>query len=532
MTSNPGRRPLQMRGSRAWHAAWPAAVPLTISYPRVPAWWLLERSAASFPTRVAVRELGTGGAGRVTTYEALYRAIRGAAAGLQGLGAGRATRVGLVLPNSRALIVGYYATWLAGGIAVPANPAAREPELEVQLRDADVTLVIGEANSAASTITRKLGGTFVDADAFACLAAQAPTPSPPTTAPDDIAVLLYTGGTTGTPKGVALTHQNVVTNTIQFAEWYGFVPGDETCISALPMFHSGGMSGAMNVPLSAGATLLTFPRFDAAAVARAVTEHRATRLFGVPAMYIALLRNEEGRRADYAFLRACRTNAAPLPSTVKTAFDELVGREVLIEGYGLTEASPLTHANPITGARLNSIGIPLPDTDARVVDLTTRQDCPIGQPGELVIRGPQVMSGYWRRPDDTPAAFEDGWLRSGDVAVMDRDGYFSIVSRTKDVINTAGFKVWPREVEEVLYGHPAVHMAVVVGVPDSYRGEAVKAWVVLREEYQARITEGDLRRYCRERLTPYKVPRVVELRAELPMTASGKVLRAELHDRR
>jgi long-chain acyl-CoA synthetase len=529
MTTEPGHRHLQ-RGSRAWHAAWPSTVPLSISYPHVPAWWLLDRSAASFPRRAAICELvdGTGGEARTTTYEALYRAARGAAAGLRALGVNRGTRVAVVLPNSRALIIGYFATWLAGGVTVPANPAARERELEVQLGDAAVALVIGEAASAVETVARRLGTAFLDTDAFERLTTQSPMATPPNE-PNDIAVLLYTGGTTGAPKGVALTHANLVTNTIQFAEWYGFAAGEETCIAALPLFHSGGMSGAMNVPLYAGATLLTFPRFDAAAVARAVTEHRATRLFGVPAMYIALLRSDEGRRADYSFLRACRTNAAPLPAAVKLAFDELVGREVLIEGYGLTEASPLTHANPITGARVGSIGIPLPDTDARVVDLDTRKDCPPGEPGELLIRGPQVMAGYWRRPAETAAAFENGWLRSGDVAVIDRDGYFSIVSRTKEMINTAGFKVWPREVEDVLYSHPGVRMAAVAGVPDGYRGEVVKAWIVLKEEYHARITGGDVRRYCRERLTPYKVPRVVEFCGELPMTASGKILRRELH---
>jgi long-chain acyl-CoA synthetase len=530
MTIDPGCRPLYTRGSRAWHAAWPSAVPLTIGYPHVPAWWLLERSAASFPTRAAVREFaeGTGRETRTTTYEALYRAARGAAAGLPPLGVNRGTRVAVVLPNSRALIIAYYATWLAGAITVPANPAARERELELQLRDADVALVIGQAGSAVEAVARQLETGFLDTEAFERLTTLSPIATPPNE-PDDIAVLLYTGGTTGTPKGVALTHDNLVTNTIQFAEWYGFAAGEETCIAALPMFHSGGMSGAMNVPLYAGATLLTFSRFDAAAVARAVTEHRATRLFGVPAMYIALLRNDDGRRADYSFLRACRTNAAPLPRAVKLAFDELVGREVLIEGYGLTEASPLTHANPIAAARLGSVGIPLPDTDARVVDLETRKECPTGEPGELLIRGPQVMRGYWRRPGETAAAFEDGWLRTGDVAVIDGDGYFSIVSRTKEMINTAGFKVWPREVEDVLYSHPGVRLAAVAGVPDSYRGEVVKAWIVLKEEYHARITEGDVRRYCRERLTPYKVPRLVEFCADLPMTASGKILRRELH---
>jgi long-chain acyl-CoA synthetase len=486
----------------------------------------------SFGGRLAIREVDqtTGSTERTATYEALYRAARGTAAGLRALGVTRGSRVGFVLPNSHALIVGYYSTWLAGGVVVPANPAAREPELEVHLVDADVGLVIGEAGGAAEAVARRLRCHFLETHAFERLEALPPIATP-LAEPDDLAVLLYTGGTTGAPKGVMLTHYNLVVNTIQFAEWYAFIPGDETCIATLPMFHSGGMSGAMNVPLYAGATLLVFRRFDATAVARAVTRHKATRLFGVPAMYIALLRNDEGRRADYALLRACRTNAAPLPPTVKRAFDQLVGREVLIEGYGLTEASPLTHANPITGARLGSIGIPLPDTDARIVDLETREECPTGKPGELLIRGPQVMSGYWRRPAETAAALENDWLRTGDVATMDSDGYFTIVSRTHDVINTAGFKVWPREVEEALFSHPAVRMAAVIGVPDGYRGEAVKAYVVLKEEHRTQVTEGELRRYCRERLTPYKVPRIVEFRTELPMTVTGKVLRHELHDR-
>jgi long-chain acyl-CoA synthetase len=284
------------------------------------------------------------------------------------------------------------------------------------------------------------------------------------------------------------------------------------------------------VPLSAGATLLVFRRFGAAAVARAVGRYRATRLFGVPTMFIALLEDGEGRRADYASLRACRTNAAPLPPSVKEAFDALVGREVLVEGYGLTETSPLTHANPVGRAKPGSIGVPLPDTDARIVDLDTGADVAPGASGELLIRGPQVMRGYWRRPEETAQAIREGWFRTGDVAVMDGEGYFAVVDRKKDMINTAGFKVWPREVEETVYAHPAVKHVVVVGVPDGYRGEVVKAFVVLKEGYRERCTEAELVEFCRARLTTYKVPRAIELRAELPVTTTGKVLRRLLRD--
>jgi long-chain acyl-CoA synthetase len=295
------------------------------------------------------------------------------------------------------------------------------------------------------------------------------------------------------------------------------------------MSHSGGMSGAMNVPLYAGATLLVFARFSAPAVARAVTAHRVTRLFGVPTMFIALLADAEGRRADYSALRACRTNAAPLPPSVKAAFDGLVGREVLVEGYGLTETSPLTHANPIERPRPGSIGLPLPDTDARLVD-EAGLDVAAGGTGELLIRGPQVMLGYWNRAEETARALDGGWLRTGDVARMDPDGYFAIVDRRKDQINTAGFKVWPREVEETLYAHPAVRLAAVVGMADDYRGEAVTAFVVLEDGQRGRVGEAELVAFCRERLSGYKVPRRVEFRDSLPISAAGKVLRRALRE--
>ena len=306
---------------------------------------------------------------------------------------------------------------------------------------------------------------------------------------------------------------------------------DEICIGAIPMFHSGGMSGVMNVPLYSGATILAFRRFQPETVSRAVADYRATRLFGVPTMFIALLNNDEARGADYGSLRACRTNAAPLPVRVKTAFDELVGREVLIEGYGLTETSPLTHANPPHRAKPGSIGIPLPDTQARVIHLKTGADLPADEAGELVIRGPQVMKAYRNRPDETARTMDGGWLHTGDVARMDNEGYFAIVDRLKDQINTAGFKIWPREVEEVLYTHPSVRQAVVYGKPDDYRGEIVKACVVTKGKRKSGVSEADIVAFCGERLTGYKVPREVEFRDDLPITATGKVLRRLLREK-
>ena len=520
------------QAARPWHDAWPAHVPRVLDYPPDPAWWILARNLPRHAGRVAIREVDpeTLGERRSLTYEALFAAARGVAAGLREHGVGPGTRVGLCLPNGIPLVLGYYATWLAGGAVVPVNPLAHPGETEQQLADAGVALVVAAPGSAGHAVGGRLGLTVVDPDALRAMEARPPVPRPAAPDGDELAVLLYTGGTTGSPKGAMLTHRNIVANTVQFAEWYAFAPGDEVSLCAIPMYHSGGMSGVMNVPLYAGATLVVLPRFHAASVARAVGRYRVTRLFGVPTMFIALLNDPDGRGADYGALRACRTNAAPLPPAVKAAFDALVGREVLVEGYGLTETSPLTHANPLHRPKPGSIGIPLPDTDARIVDLETGSDVPAGGTGELLVRGPQLMRGYWNRPAETARAMDGGWFHTGDVAAMDADGYFRIVDRKKDLINTAGFKVWPREVEEVLYGHPAVRLAAVVGVADAYRGEAVKAYVVLKDEHRGRVAEAELIEFCRARLTPYKAPRVVEFRPELPITTTGKLLRRLLRD--
>ena len=324
---------------------------------------------------------------------------------------------------SPSLITSFYGAWLAGATVVPINPMAKGSEFRQQLGAAAASLLIAtsDAGVTAAAVAGQMGIPCVLSADAGSPAAGGAIPYEELLAEDgrrlkaasidpreDVAVLLYTGGTTGTPKGAMLTHRNIVANTVQFAEWYAFEPGAETCIGVLPIFHSGGMSGTMNIPLYAGATLLVLSRFRPASVARAVERHRATRLFGVPTMFIALLNHEESRRADYSSLRACRTNAAPLPPSVKAAFDALVGHEVSVEGYGLTETSPLTHANLIYKAKPGSIVIPIADTDAKLVDLEMGTDLPVSKPGELVIRGPQVMKGHWNRPEETAAAMAGG----------------------------------------------------------------------------------------------------------------------------
>ncbi len=535
--------------ARPWHRVWPSHLPFSLTYPSVPAWWLLERNLGRFPHRVALRVLDheTGAELGALTYEALWSSVRAVAAGFKRLGVGKGDRVALWLWNGPELIISFYATWFLGATAVPLNPALTERELAGQAADAAARLLVSSAAGApvAEAVVFRLGVPLVVAGgstgthpagslSFDDLLQERgrEVSAVPVDPAEDLAVLLYTGGTTGTPKGAMLTHRNLVANTIQFAEWYAFEPGGETCIGVLPMFHSGGMSGVMNVPIYAGSTVLVFRRFNPVTVARTVERYRATRLLGVPTMFSALLNHEESRRADYSSLRACRTNAAPLPASVKAAFDELVGHEVLIEGYGLTETSPLTHANPLNRAKPGSIGIPLPDTDAKGIDSETGADVSVGEVGELVIRGPQVMKGYWNRPDETARAMAGGWFHTGDVARMDAEGYFVIVDRMKDQINTAGFKVWPREVEEVLCTHPAVRQVVVVGQQDAYRGEVVRACVVLKEEHQGRLSEAEIVAFCKQRLAGFKVPRIVEFHEELPMSAAGKLLRRLLRSER
>mgnify|MGYP001961239144 FL=1 len=534
-------------GTPPWRHAWPAHLPATLDYPDVPAWWLLQRNLERFSERSAlcIIDHESGTETRNITYRELWRSVQALAGGLRELGIGQGGHVALALGNCAELVMGYHAAWLLGATVVPINPALTEGEATSLLADAEADILLATYARAevADKVAANLGIQLVLADEseaapqagaltlaeLLAFSGEEITPCPLDPA-EDVAVLLYTGGTTGQPKGAMLSHRNIVANTMQFAEWYAFETGAETCIGALPMFHSGGMSGALNVPLYAGATILLFQHFRPGVIARTVEHYGATRLFGVPTMFIALLNDETAQAADYSSLRACRTSAAPLPASVKAAFDELVGREVLIEGYGLTETSPLTHANPPHRAKPGSIGIPLRDTDAKIVDPDTGTDLMAGEAGELVIRGPQVMKAYWKRPEETAMAMAGGWFHTGDIALMDAEGYFTIVDRKKDLINSAGYKVWPREVEEVIYAHPAVQLAAVTGKPDDYWGEVVKAFVVLKESHRGLVAEGDIITFCKQRMVGYKVPRAVEFREELPLSATGKMFRRLLKE--
>jgi long-chain acyl-CoA synthetase len=346
--------------------------------------------------------------------------------------------------------------------------------------------------------------------------------------PAGVAVLLYTGGTTGIPKGAMLTHRNLVSNVLQARSWFTQLhPGTDTAVAVIPFFHSYGMTSAMNFSVSSGTRLALLPRFQVEMTLKAIARYRPKVFPGVPTIYTAIINHPDIARYDLRSIAACISGAAALPVEVQSRFEAITGGR-LVEGYGLTEASPVTHANPIFGTRkVGSIGIPFPDTDARIVDLeggmTTRG---VGEVGELIIRGPQVMQGYWNRPDETARVLRGGWLYTGDMARMDEDGYFYIVDRKKEMIITGGLNVFPREVEEALYAHPAVHEAAAIGIPDKYKGEVVKAFVVLKPGGQATATE--IIEHCKKFLAPFKVPRDVAFREQLPKSLVGKILRRVL----
>ncbi len=534
-------------------------MPHHVDYPTRPLQHLLDDAAAQFPDHPAVTFFG-----RDLTFRELRLLADRFAGGLRALGLQAGDRVSLHLPNCPQFVIAYYGALKAGGIVVPFNPLYVEREVATQMIDCGATMAVTldlflDRVRAARTGSRLVHvivtrineffhpllkmlyplrarrhgewrefGLDATTHAFATVAAAAPLTAPATQRQDDTAVLLYTGGTTGTPKGAMLTHRNLVANAYQSALWYPNPPtASLSIVGVLPLFHSYAMTVVMNSSLLRGRRMVLLPRFETEAVLKAIHRHHPQQFAGVPTMYNALCSHPRVGRYDLRSISACTSGAAPLPAEVQSRFERITG-VALLEGYGLTEASPVTHTTPIRGLhKPGSIGIPISDTESRIVDLGTgTRVLPPGEIGELVIRGPQVMAGYWNRPDETASTLRDGWLFTGDVAKMDTDGFFYIVDRKKEMLITGGFNVYPREVEEVLYAHAAVLEASVIGIPDQHRGEVGKAFVVLKAGAQA--TADELIAYCRGHLTPFKVPVAVEFRETLPKSLIGKVLRRAL----
>jgi long-chain acyl-CoA synthetase len=547
---------------KPWYKFYEPEVPPTLEYPARPLDANLAESARKYPNATATIFMGAK-----LTYAQLNEQVDRFAAALQQLGVKKGDRVALYLANCPQFIIGYYGALRAGAITVSFNFLYAAPEVEHQLKDsgAQTILVMSRfypnvkkvrANTALKNVIvtnikeyfpplikllftlakeKKEGdrqdisgdaGTYWLQD----LISKAPAkPQPVDVKPSDTACLLYTGGTTGVPKGAELSHGNVMSNAVMCRHWlHDTKEAQETTVAAIPLYHSYGMTTCMNFSVyTAGAMLLIPNPRDLPGLMKEISKHQPTLFPGVPTMYVAFNNFPDLAKYNVKSIRACISGAAGMPVEVQTKFQELTGAR-LVEGYGLSEASPVTHANPVYGDnRVGTIGVPWPDTEAKVVDLETgTKELPVGEIGELIIRGPQVMKGYWNMPNETAIALRNGWLYTGDIATIDKDGYFTIVDRKKDMIIAGGYNIYPRDVEEALYQHPKVREAVVAGIPDPYRGETVKAYVVLKEGQEA--TEEEIIQFCRERIAKYKVPRSVEFRKDLPKTIVGKMLRRVL----
>jgi long-chain acyl-CoA synthetase len=547
--------------NRNWLDAYPPGVPSSLSYPSVPVSELLESAARRFPDRAACTVYGDS-----LSYAQVADAARRLATALAGLGAGPGVRVGMLLPNSPEYVIALQACWLTGATALQLSPLMVADEVEKWLKLTECRTVV-TLDLLSERVTGALDRGLLDHLVVASLAehmsafrrwlyrverlrrrgplrlrengrvhrfdtlARGParTLARKLVPEEDVALLAPTGGTTASPKAVMLTHRNLVANALQMRAWSGGEDGTEGVLAVLPFFHAYGLSACLLTGLAMGATVHLHPRFEPKAVLDVLERYRVQLMPAVPAMLTALNRWLRVQPRDLSFLRGVICGASALPAEVRREFEQYGARHV-VEGYGLSEASPVTHANPISpAARPGTIGLPLPDTEARVVDqLSGREELPVGEVGELVVRGPQVMKGYFHNPAETAVALRDGWLYTGDLARRDRDGFFSIVDRKKDIIKTSGFLVFPVEVEEVLGGFPGVLEAAVIGEPDPERGELIKALVVPRE--QGRLDMAALHEYCAARLGKQKRPRKIEVVAELPKNFLGKVQRRKLRE--
>jgi len=547
---------------------WPEDVPKSIEYPEIPLHEVLRRSAKKYPDNPAIIFMD----GRIT-YKTLDELTDRFATALNALGVQKGDKVALFMPNMPQFIIAFYGTLRVGGIVTTISPLYRERELEYQLNNSDAETIVvgwgpGRLTKLYSLVMRIRGKTKLKRvivtsikeylpgikKFFAGLLGKIP-PLPPKEAgvyyleellkeyppnppkieikpKEDIAVLQYTGGTTGIPKGAILTHYNLVSNAVMCSKWLRGREGDEVFLGALPFFHIYGMTLSLHAPIYIAG--LTIPIIDPGNVMDSLTtiqKYNVTVLCGVPTMYLMLINYSDIDKYDLSSIRWCISGASPLPPAVQKKFMELSGG-VLIEGYGLTEASPVTHANPLDKTmktvKVGSIGITWPDTEAKIVDLNTGKELNIGEIGELVVKGPQVMKGYWKMPKETANTLKDGWLYTGDIARVDEDGFFYIVDRKKDILKYKGYSVYPREIEDVLYEHPAVKLCAVVGKPDKESGEIPIAYIVLKEE--ATATKEELINFVKEIVAPYKRIRDVVFREELPLTPVGKVLKRTLRE--
>ena len=545
--------------NRPWLTFYEREVPIHIDYPVIPLTRFYQDAVCDYPNNTSMIFYG-----RKITYREGWDYIRALATALHKMGIKKGDRVSIYLPNSPQFVISFYAVLKLGGIVVQTNPMYVPRELEHILNDSGAETIITldllyDRVMAVKDKTRikriivtsirdflpphlkllyplkfigkkkpqiKYGnGVYRFTDLLQTKPEKIYVDIDPK---EDVALFQYTGGTTGISKAAMLTHYNLVANTMQAVHWLtDRQEGGEVLLAVLPFFHVYGMTVGMNFAIYLASTLVLVPRFDVKEIVKLIQKYKVTLFPGAPTIYIAVINFKDVKKYDLSSIKACISGSAPLPVKVKEDFEKLTGAK-LVEGYGLSEASPVTHCNPIYGLnKPGSIGIPFPDTDAKIVDIETgEKELAVGEAGELIVKGPQVMKGYWNMPEETARVLRNGWLYTGDIARMDKDGYFYIVDRKKEMIIASGYNIYPREIEEVLYRHPKIKEAAVVGIPSGYRGETVKAFVVLKEGETA--TEEEIKEYCRENLARYKVPEFIEFRKELPKSAVGKVLKRVL----
>jgi long-chain acyl-CoA synthetase len=543
---------------RPWYKSYAPGIPHSLKFERITLSEVLKRTSQKYPNKVAGIFIDAK-----FTYRQFNDMVNSFANALLDMGVKPGDKVAMLMPNMPQMMIATYATWRVGGVVVMNNPLYTDTELEHQLNNSESTVLVtmdllGPRMIALrpKTKVRKIVIAHIrdhlafpkkqllpivakdkhrdipktaDVYEWTDLLKKYPAKDPGITVDfDSLASLQYTGGTTGVSKGVMLTHNNLSSNVQQIAAWFPNIKeGEMVIIGVLPFFHSFGLTCVMNNAIWKAGTNVLIPKPEPLTILQAVQKHKVTFYPAVPTMYVGLLNHPDLNKYNLTSIQGCFSGAAPLPIEVIKSFEEKTGSQIC-EGYGLSETSPVVTTNP-WGAKTKagSIGVPLPDTEIRVVDLEEgTKDMPTGQPGELIIKGPQVTSGYYKMPDETAKTVKDGWLFTGDIGMIDEEGYFFIVDRKKDMIIAGGYNIYPRDIDEVLFQNPKILEACAIGIPDSYRGETVKAFVVLKPGES--MTKEEVINFCKEKLAKYKVPTQVEFIDTLPKSGVGKILRKEL----
>ncbi|RLG62852.1 long-chain fatty acid--CoA ligase [Candidatus Geothermarchaeota archaeon] len=552
--------------SKPWLKFYEEAVPKEIDIPEIPLYKFLDdayKIGADHPAMIFM--------GRKITYREFYEdSERFGRALVDKFNIKKGDKVAIYLPNTPQFAIAFYGAIKVGAIVTPMNPLYTAREVARQLKDSGAKVLVA-LDLFTKNVEKALEEVDINAVIYTGIEDYMPSlkgwiyktfmkkvkapidnvkrfrfkdvirdvppeaPRPDVNPKEDVIALMYTGGTTGVPKGAELTHYNLVSNVLQIDAWLfrGRKKVDKY-VGVLPWFHIYGMTTVLHSAIYSVATIIIFPRFDIKELLEGIKKYRPNVFHGVPTIYSLLINYPEIKKYDLSSIEACVSGAGPLPVSVAKKFEEITGGRIR-EGYGLTETSPVTHVNPIYGKyKFGSIGLPIPNTLAAIADLEEDRFLKPGETGELVISGPQVMKGYYNRPEENKKVFFEKygfrWLRTGDIAYMDEEGYFYIVDRKKDLIKYKGYSVYPREIEEVLYQHEAVAEAAVIGVPDEKVGERIKAFVVLKNEYRGKVSQDDILSFLKDNLAPYKLPKEIEFRDTLPKSAAGKILRRVLRE--